>query len=721
MRWASRYLCRRVRWLIAGPAKSAPCALWLFTTRPARCLLTARSALWLFTARSASWLFTATLLVLVCVPTCVQGKDYPGAADIGDTVRTATDSSAAPAVEGVREECILPLEAVLEKSLGLEMDQDLFDRLNWLRDHPIDINTTDMDALLSVPGVSPAGVDAIGRHRRKHGPFKETFDLAGIEGVTGRTWELLRPFVTVSPRRLALLDYRGRTVVSLQNTREDESAYLGSAAALYSRVILSPSTGWESGLVFLADRGERVSDGFLSGYVQHESPGLVRRLILGDFVALAGLGLMWGQGLRRDASVAGTVSGHLSPHRSSAEVGFVRGIGATLALPVARGEARLHVLASYTPCPATLDADGEITSLAAGGALNTTRTLERKNAAYLTSFGGRLEFLAPGNLRLGLTAQRSWFDHCIRADWPHEIAGRDFGSIGVDAVASAGPARCALEYAVAGGEIGMAASIEMNLGRRSATHILFRHCAPGFHSLFALGGGFGDATRNTNEVRWSLDASPSGDLDLQCDVVQYRKPWRSATEPFPVGGKEIAFEADLRPAKGFQVNLRGEERWNEHVMKAGDSLRPATSIATEPHRRLQCTGSFARGGYLRLRGRIDLLRFLNPATGSEENGWMASGDVHWEPARWLAISARMTVFACDSYESRLYAVESTVDGLSGSKLLTGTGRRWYWLLVCRPLPSLRFSARYASTDLLLGARSDGGESQLILQVDFEVD
>jgi hypothetical protein len=712
MRWASRYLCRRARWSIARPAESAPCARWPFTVR---------DAWWLFTARYARWLFTATLLVPGCVPPCVQGMDHAGAAGIGDTVRTATDTSTRPAIEGISEEYLLALEDVLEKSLGLEMDQDLFERLNWLRDHPIDINTTDMDALLSVPGVSPVGVDAIRRHRRKHGPFKEIFDLAGVEGVTGPTWELLKPFVTVSPRRLALLDYRGRTVRPIQSTREDETAYLGSAAALYSRVILSPSVGWESGLVFLADRGERVKDGFVSGYVQYESPGFVRRLILGDVVAVAGSGLMWGQGLRRDASVAGTVSGHLSPHRSSGEEGFVRGIGATLALPVARGEARLHVLASYTPFPATLDDSGEITSLAAGGALNTTRTLERRNAVHLTSIGGRLEFLASGDLRMGMTAQRSWFDHSIRADRPFEIAGREFGSIGVDAVASAGPARCAVEYAVAGGEIGMAASVEMSLGRRCATHILFRHCEPGFHSLFALGGGFGDAIRNTNEARWSLDASPSGDLYLQCDVVQYRKPWRSATEPFPIGGREIAFEAGLRLAKGFQVNLRGEEKWNEHSTNTSDGLRPATSIATEPRRRLQCTGNFARSGYLRLRGRIDLLRFFNPSTGLEENGWLASGDVHWEPARWLAISARVTVFACDSYDSRLYAVESNVDGLSGSKLLTGTGRRWYCLLVCRPLSSLRFSARYASTERLLGARSGGGESQLILQVDFQVE
>ena len=545
--------------------------------------------------------------------------------------------------------------------------------------------------------------------------------MAGVEGVTARTWVLLRPFVTVSPRRLALLDIRARTICPLQGPPDADATYLGSTVALYDRLILSPSRGWECGLVFLADRGERLKDGFLSGYVQHESPGFVRRVIVGDFAATAGLGLIWGQSLRRDASIAGMMSGHLSPHRSSGAQGFVRGIGASVALPLGSCEARLHVLASRTPCAATVDNTDEITSLAAGGASNTSGTLQRENAGHFSSLGGRCEFFAPGNLRLGMTALRSWFDYAIRADRPFEMSGKDFGSIGIDGVVNAGPARCTIEYAVSSGGTGISASIDMSIGRGCATHILFRCCEPDFHSLLALGGGFGDATRNRNEVRWSLELAPSSDSYMQWDVVQFRKPWRSATEVFPVGGREISGEAGLRLAKGFQLTLRGEERRAEHAVKANEGGRPVTTIGSESRRRLQCTGNFTRGAHWHVRGRIELLKFLNPVTGLDENGWLASGDVRWEPARWLAISARMTIFQSDSYDSRLYAIESNVDGLSGSKFFTGTGRRWYGLVVCRPLPSLCVSVRYATTEHVTGARSPGVESQLTLQVDFQID
>ena len=658
-------------------------------------------------SHSAWWFITAALLAVLLATLCPPGLIHATVVDAPDTLHSATDTTT-----------VLALEDILENSLGLEMDQDLFERLIWLRDHPIDLNETDRDALLSIPGVSSAEVDAIQRHRRTHGAFRETLDLAGVEGVTARTWDLVRPFVTVSPRRLALLDFRARTICPLQGSPEADTTYLGSTVASYGRLIFSPSRGWECGAVFLAGEGERLEDGFLSGYVQHESSGFVRRVIVGDFAATAGSGLIWGQALRRDASIVSLMSGYLSPHRSSGEQGFVRGIGASVALPIGSGEARLHVLVSRTPCSATVDNTDEITSLAAGGIFNTSSTLERKNAGHFSSLGGRLEFLAPGKLRLGMTALRSLFDHSIRADRPFEISGKDFGSIGVDGVVSTGPARCAMEYAVTPEGTGISASIDMSIGHGCATHILFRRCEPGFHSLLGLGGGFGDAIRNTNEVRWSMEVSPSSDSYLHWDVVQFRKPWRTALELFPIGGREIAGEAGLRLAKGFQLTLRGEERWAEHSVKTNEGGR---SVMNEPRRRFQCTGNFTRGAHWHVRGRIEILKFLNPVTGSDENGWLASGDVRWEPVRWLAISARVTIFQSDSYDSRLYAIESNVDGLGASKLLTGTGRRWYCLVVCRPLPSLRVSTRYASTEHVIGARSLGRESQLTLQVDFQID
>ncbi len=652
----------------------------------------------------------AVLLVVLCPPGLISAHVGPRAADITDTLRSASDTST-----------VLALEDILEKSLGLEMDQNLFERLIWLRDHPIDLNATGADELLSIPGVSSAEVDAIQRHRRTHGPFREIIDVARVEGVTARTWVMLRPFVTVAPRQLALLDFRGRTICPVQGPPEADTTYLGSTVAMYDRLIFSPLRGWECGLVFLADRGERFKDGFLSGYVQHESPGFVRRVIVGDFAATAGMGLIWGQSLRRDASIAGMMSGYLSPHRSSGAQGFVRGIGVSVAFPVGSGEAKLHALASCTPCAATVDNADEITSLAAGGVSSTSSTLQREHAGHFSSLGGRLEFFAPGKLRLGMTALRSWFDHSIRADRPFELSGKDFGSMGIDGVVNAGPAQCAIEYAVTPEGTGISASIDMSIARGCATHILLRRCEPDFHSLLALGGGFGGATRNRNEVQWTLEVTPSGDSYVQWEVVQFRKPWRSATEVFPVGGREMSGEAGLRLAKGFQLTLRGEERWAEHAVKGNAGGRPVTNIVSEPRRRLQCTGNFTRGSRWHVRGRIELLKFLNPLTGADEHGWLAAGDVRWEPARWLAISARMTVFESDSYDTRLYAIESNVDGLAGSKLLTGTGRRWYCLVVCRPLPSLRVSARYASTEHFAGIRSLGVESQLTLQVDFQID
>ncbi len=644
----------------------------------------------------------ASLLVL-CTP--CAARTY-----FADTLSQSPDTSA-----------ILPLEDIAEQLLGTEMDSDLFERLVWFREHPIELNETGEDELLALPGISMVAAGAIQRYRRTHGPFKSAFDLAGIEGVTSRVWATIRPFVTVSPRRVHMLALRSRVLRPLPGTPGADTSYMGPNVSRYVRAVVSPARGWESGVVGVADAGERLRDGALSGYVQHESAGCIRQIILGDFQATAGLGLLWGQGVRRDAFLNAPVSGSFIPHRSSGEQGFLRGAGVSLGIPAGSGEVRACLFAARTPCAASIDSLDEITSLAAGGAYRSARAVERRNAALFSCVGGRVEFRAPGTARIGVSAVQSWFDHAIKFDRPFELSGKGFGTLGIDGQAAAGLARCALEYAISQGGMGIAALVTMSVGKRCAAQLLVRYCQPGFHSPLALGGGFGEAVRNSSEVRWSLETPLPSDSYLQAEVLQFRRPWRSTGGLFPTGGREIAGEAGVHLAKGFRLTVRGEERWIEQGIRTAAGARPGTAIADEARRRIHCTANFTRGVQWRLRGRIEILRFTDPVTGADEHGWMAAGEVRWEPARWIAVAGRVTLFQSESYGSRLYAIETTLEGLSGLTLLSGTGRRWYCHVMCRPLPDWRISAHYASTERVVGGRSNSRDAQFAVQVDFQID
>ena len=52
------------------------------------------------------------------------------------------------------------------------------------------INTANPQELLEIPGVDPAGRDAIVRHRSEHGPIRSVDELAQVlgRGAVGATW-----------------------------------------------------------------------------------------------------------------------------------------------------------------------------------------------------------------------------------------------------------------------------------------------------------------------------------------------------------------------------------------------------------------------------------------------------------------------------------------------------------------------------------------------------
>jgi hypothetical protein len=611
------------------------------------------------------------------------------------------------------------VESLVEGVLGAEMDPELLARLVWLTDHPIDLNEASAEDFLAIPGLPSADVEAIQHHRRTHGRFKDAFDIAGIAGVTAESWRLLRPFVTVTPQRQPLTDLRMRCNAPIRRFPEAGTAALGSDVSSYGRIILSPASGWESGLVAASGPGERLADGFLTGYVKFESAGLLRRVIVGDFSVASGEGLMWGQGMR-PAGFHADRNANFSPHRSASEQGFLRGAGLTAAVDAGSGELRAHVLASRVACAAMLDSNDEVTSLSAVSTYNTESLLLKRNALHLSSLGARLEFLGAGNVRLGLTGMRHWFDHSLTEDGFGGLEDRDYRSIGADGAMSIGPIRCAVECAMAGPGTGYAATLSGTGGHGLEMQILLRRCTPDCHSLLAVGGSFGEQVRNTSEVRWMIGLSPFQRLSVRAEIAQFRKLGRTARIQFPTGGREILVESTLRWVPGFQLTLRGEERWTEHKIASADGPRSGFAFVDEPRRRIQCTGNLTRGSRWQLRGRFELVRFLNMETGADESGWLVMGDIRWEPCTRFQMCMRMTLFKTDSYASRMYVTEANAEGFSGATVLEWTGRRWYCLVSAKPLSMVRMWVRYATTDIMGGIRRKSTDSQLTAQIDFQI-
>jgi hypothetical protein len=613
------------------------------------------------------------------------------------------------------------LEETFERSMGDPDDTDLAARLLWLQEHPIDLNDATEDDLLNIPGVMPADVAVIQLHRRTHRPFKNVLELGDVEGLSPRGWFQLRQFITVGSPRRPLVDLRSRIAMSVGSTSGVDAEWLGNPTAHMQRLITAPARGWECGCSFESDAGEQVQHGFVTGYIHHESAGVLRQLILGDMSIAGGLGLVWGEGMRNAGIMAGPVCGTLIPHRSTSEQDFLRGIGASLAFPCASGELRFHTICSHNACPATVVGSGSINGFSSVVSYRTENDLKKRNAAHVSCFGGRIEYLAPRGVRCGSSVMFARCDQSILADRPFDLSGNEFWSTGVDCGFQIGAARGAIEAAFSRKGSGVLGLLVFSFFRGCALHVSYRRCTPDFHSPMALGGSWGDAVRNMHEIICSVDLVPIKGSFLQVKLSQYRRPWRLSTELLPNGGQEVSAELGFSLATGLDLRLKGGEHLVEQEINTDSGGRLQVCKKFSRKGQLQCTATFTRGERWFIRSRVEYLRYSNPSTGSDEYGWMGSGEMRWTPGRWLTLSGRAMLFQTDTYDSRVYAIESDIDGGISSTLLAGTGRRWYCMAASRFCRSLKCAVRYASTVHMRGSREVGWESRLSLLVDFQLD
>ena len=616
---------------------------------------------------------------------------------------------------------VAAVEDGLDRVPGSELVQDLLEYLSWLQEHPLDLNTATEADLLRIPGVSAADAAAIQHYRRTHPPIKDVLELAGIEGLSPSGWTMLRPYVTAAPLRRRLLEWRTRVILPVKSGVEIDTSILGSPSAVYHRVAIAPAQGWQVGMLAVADAGERMRDGFLSGYALYEGQGVLRKCILGDLVDAGGLGLVLGRPIRRWSTANGATPGDLTPHRTSGDQGFLRGGGMTLAVRAWNGEIRLHVIASRTPCAATVDSTDGISSLNTGSAYQTLRSLTRKDAATLTAFGGRIEFLGREKVRCGMSLMDARFDRALHGVGPYSLQGRRFSSLGFDGSYGGGSLRAAMECALTPGGGACAVQVNANAGRHASVNVHILAAGPGFHSILGEGGGYGESLRNTREMGCSMQASPAPGIDIRIDAVQYAKIWRTGIEPFPVNGRTCTCEICFRPAPGVELAAAGGETRTEHAHVVQWEARSGRPILTEVTRKIRCTAAFTRGSALQARFRSESAWFQNPVSGMGEHGSLLLGDLRWNPYRWLAVSGRLVLFQAASYGTRLYSIESPADGTTESVLLLGIGRRWGSGCSLRLHSTLELSFRYSSTTHFAGAGIAETEAQYSARIDIHCD
>ena len=604
--------------------------------------------------------------------------------------------------------------------------RDVVERLAWLRASPLDLNKASAEEFRLVPGVTAADAAALIAVRKAGKRFSSIIQLRDVGARGAALYMLLHPFVMVGGTDQPVLRARSRIGQRLQRrTGIEEPEYLGSPLGGLVQVRLLPSPNMVIGIQAGKDAGERMADGFLSGYVESRALFSVAHVVAGDYGVEYGEGLVVGAGTRRALAEGVLVSGGtggsgIVPHRSSAEEEFLRGIAASVSLPLTIGECTAAAFLSRRNKTASVDDNGAITAFQADGLFRTPSEIARRGMFTETVFGGRLAWAWPGGVDLGFTACVSSLDRPVVAKDPTAFGGTEQQSVGADVVWRAGPLTIGAECAKARGHA-VAVSARLLFARGWEVGVHLRNYAEDFQNRLGRGYGRGGETRNERGIRVVWDFVPEPWIRCSGSMEHYARPWRTSFDRMPSGGSM------LRLLWSFNIHRRCDldvlvsfNRFEHTVSSTDEAQRRIFPMGELRQERLRFTGFLKVHRNLLIRSRCEFSRVRNQTAGLDERGMLISEEarVFLSPA--LSLAGRVAFFESDGYDSRLYEYEPDLEGVYSMPPLYGHGRRWMILVKYAPARRFRLSAKYSATEMMHGARYGGADLAFALQVDFQI-
>ncbi len=628
----------------------------------------------------------------------------------------------------------LPEADALEALAETGDPEELAELLEELRAQPLDLNTASADELALLPALTPLLALRIVAYRDSAGAFGSLPELRAVSGISAEVYEAVRPYLRIGPpldvpaRRASRFprfptaaewrDVRGQAVQRYARRLEEargfaEGRYAGSPDRLYTRLTLSAARRVRFNVTLEKDPGEafrwRPGTGtygydYVSAYASAEKIGRVRQLVVGDFTASFGQGLvLWRStalGKSREATRGLSRFGSgLRPYGSTDENRFFRGVAATvLATPA------LSLSAFYsrrTLDATTLDADtGGVSSLGTSGLHRLDAEIARKDALGQQVAGAAAEY-RHDSFRVGAAWVETRFDQPVV---PRSAPDARFAFRGTEARAAslfghlrAGSALFFGEMARAEGATAAVGGVEYNWGRTGEAVVLARSYPRHFVSLhgYAFGERVG-ATQNETGLYAGVLVRPRRALTVQGYFDQYRFPWLRFNVPRPTRGYDARVSLTHAPRRWLVQELSARTETREEAAVLVDGARTVAAVRPETRQSLRWQGTYVFSQRLTLRTRAEGVR--HRAQGEPfATGLLLYQDVQVQPAPALTLDLRLALYHTDGYDARVYAYERDVRYGFSVPALYGRGARQYALARWKPLPGLTLEARYAVT------------------------
>ena len=570
-------------------------------------------------------------------------------------------------------------------------------------EHPININTATTEELEQLNMLDFNQIQNILLYRKQNGYFVSNFELAAVEGMTAETIEALTPFVIfkIPSDSIANLHknleqrmiMRAKTSFPQAKGYSSPSAgkgaaYLGMPVSLYSRYHLEIPGKFEIGFIADNDAGEEFFRGsnkigfdYYSGYISWKGQGIIRQVIVGDFLLGIGQGVnFWsGYGLGKSGNALGIMkSGRgIRPSTSTDENRFFRGISATLGC----GPFKLALFYSNKNRDANIVSDAVansqyFTSLQTSGYHRTLSEVEDEKSVNEQLVGGYSE-LKFRKFRIGaLFAYQQFGSAMDRGTSPYKaksFSGSDNFNLGIDY-------QLALARVQFFGEAGVSKSLKPAVVQGFVWHahpqinwaVYYRYFDPGFQTFYGSSLSESSGNRNESGLYTGLLLYPLPKVKVSCYIDIYHFPWLTYSTMAPENGSDYMAQVEVTLSRKLSLYLKGKF---ESKPQKTSSTTGLSADYDEMTTKLRVQADYVFSNKLTLRSRVEYAGYsFNHAN---ENGFLLFQDFLFAPFKKLHMGFRYAWFSTDGYNSRIYAYEDDLLYSFSIPEFHGTGHRIY--------------------------------------------
>lgn len=554
----------------------------------------------------------------------------------------------------------------------------------------LNINADQKEILVQIPGLTESMADQIIAHRKTYGGFKSIWELQAL-GEDFRNLllqqrhrieaiETMRMAVSSGWRESDIQHFRS-VLRSGLNMPHREAVESTQPLDLLWRMKWQPTQKLEAAMQFAQDPGEAFKRGpdFRSLYVAMRTKGKIESLVVGDYQAQLGQGLLsWGSFVPGRSATGYNnlrIAKGVLPYRSAMANIFMRGVAITYKFYNWRAIAGI----ARQKVDARID-NGIIVSFDNSGLHRTASEILKKESANRTIvlFSVARDF---NKVQLGFHFAYKTLDYPgEQFDEPY----RKFQSIlqqskhaSFDFKWRFGNSVLFCETASTNfNALSAICGITAVPARNFAFDVLFRHYEKGYTGLFPNAFGSRNTANNESGVFVGLEwkASPSWIVNVYRDF--WTNPWLNYAGAFATKNHEQSVMLTWKVDKKNSISCRFFHQNRES--NSPDDFAKIAQQSPQQSWMMKTTIDLYLNDFVRLRSML-INRYTDNLLRAVAIAQILDLTIK-KPQQRVSGSFRITRFSVDEWSNRIYVFETGVPGQLQLPALSGSGQRFYLLL-----------------------------------------